>query len=120
MAVKRAHAHETKETITRQRPAADESRLRNPEVPEFDPLIHERIRLGLLSALAVNPSLTVAGIPAEAIEYPLGNRSARGLRADPGNHDAAERSFGARGENHALRGRLFLRESADAGARVHA
>ncbi len=26
--------------------------------PDLDPLIHERLRLGILSALAVNPSLT--------------------------------------------------------------
>lgn len=29
-----------------------------PEVPEFDRLIHERIRLGMVSALAVNDSLS--------------------------------------------------------------
>lgn len=30
----------------------------HPEVPEFDRLIHERIRLGMVSALAVNDSLS--------------------------------------------------------------
>lgn len=29
-----------------------------PELPEFDRLIHERIRLGMISALAVNDSLS--------------------------------------------------------------
>ena len=29
-----------------------------PELPEFDRLIHERIRLGMVSALAVNDSLS--------------------------------------------------------------
>lgn len=29
-----------------------------PELPEFDRLIHERIRLGIVSALAVNDSLS--------------------------------------------------------------
>ena len=29
-----------------------------PEIPEFDPLIHERMRLGIISALATNESLS--------------------------------------------------------------
>lgn len=31
---------------------------KRPELPEFDRLIHERIRLGMVSALAVNDSLS--------------------------------------------------------------
>jgi DNA-binding HxlR family transcriptional regulator len=42
--VRPAHSHE------RQRPAA--------ELPELDRRIHERIRLGILSALAINESLS--------------------------------------------------------------
>lgn len=29
-----------------------------PPIPDFDRLIHEHVRLGIVSALAVNPSLT--------------------------------------------------------------
>ena len=29
-----------------------------PELPEFDPLVHERMRLGIISALATNHSLS--------------------------------------------------------------
>ncbi|HEY6351293.1 MAG TPA: transcriptional regulator [Candidatus Angelobacter sp.] len=29
-----------------------------PEIPEFDPLVHERMRLGIISALATNESLS--------------------------------------------------------------
>jgi len=29
-----------------------------PEIPEFDPLVHERMRLGIVSALASNESLS--------------------------------------------------------------
>lgn len=29
-----------------------------PEIPEFDPLVHERMRLGIVSALATNESLS--------------------------------------------------------------
>lgn len=34
------------------------SPLRTPELPELDRLIHERIRLGIVSALATNDSLS--------------------------------------------------------------
>jgi len=30
----------------------------SPEIPEFDPLVHERMRLGIISALASNESLS--------------------------------------------------------------
>jgi DNA-binding HxlR family transcriptional regulator len=36
------------------RPAAP----RRAEFPEFDPLVHERVRLGIISALATNKSLS--------------------------------------------------------------
>jgi DNA-binding HxlR family transcriptional regulator len=40
----------------RREPAA--RRHAEPSLPELDPLIHERIRLGIVSALAVNERLT--------------------------------------------------------------
>jgi len=36
----------------------DQAALRAPELPELDRLIHERIRLGIVSALATNDSLS--------------------------------------------------------------
>ena len=36
----------------------DRSAARTPELPELDRLIHERIRLGIVSALATNDSLS--------------------------------------------------------------
>jgi DNA-binding HxlR family transcriptional regulator len=46
----------------RQQPAfgnsRDHSLVRAPELPELDRLIHERIRLGIVSALATNDSLS--------------------------------------------------------------
>lgn len=44
---------ETPAQVHSRRPSAE-----HPEVPEFDRLIHERIRLGIVSALAVNDSLS--------------------------------------------------------------
>ena len=46
----------------RQQPASEKARdyslARAPELPELDRLIHERIRLGIVSALATNNSLS--------------------------------------------------------------
>ena len=45
-----------------ERPANERTRPRverpAPEIPEFDPLVHERMRLGIISALATNESLS--------------------------------------------------------------
>src|SRR5207253_3699928 len=43
--------------VTAQRPLAHREAAA-PAIPDFDRLIHERIRLGIVSALAANPSLT--------------------------------------------------------------
>ena len=48
-----ARTHETGREHVREREAA-----RAPELPELDRLIHERIRLGIVSALATNDSLS--------------------------------------------------------------
>jgi len=50
---KAEHAHEPVRGKDR-----DRSSLRAPELPELDRLIHERIRLGIVSALATNDSLS--------------------------------------------------------------
>jgi len=48
-----AKAHKPAPEHAREHPAA-----RAPELPELDRLIHERIRLGIVSALATNESLS--------------------------------------------------------------
>jgi len=48
-----ARAHEARREHVREHEAA-----RAPELPELDRLIHERIRLGIVSALATNDSLS--------------------------------------------------------------
>ena len=53
--VKRAEKSARREP---QKPAAPRRHGRTGAVPEFDRLIHERIRLGIVSALAVNDALT--------------------------------------------------------------
>ncbi len=52
----REHARENVRDQARDR--ARENSPRTPELPELDRLIHERIRLGIVSALATNDSLS--------------------------------------------------------------
>ena len=49
--------HGKHEARTREH-SRDQAALRTPELPELDRLIHERIRLGIVSALATNDSLS--------------------------------------------------------------
>ena len=49
--------HGKPEARTRER-AHEPATARTPELPELDRLIHERIRLGIVSALATNDSLS--------------------------------------------------------------
>ena len=56
----RHHKHERHEHAHREQPHdhRDSAPARAPELPELDRLIHERIRLGIVSALATNESLS--------------------------------------------------------------
>ena len=51
------HKHDKPRAAHRERPRAD-APASAPELPELDRLIHERIRLGIVSALASNESLS--------------------------------------------------------------
>lgn len=54
MARQSFHQRTEERTSERTRPRAAPDA---PEIPEFDPLVHERMRLGIISALATNESL---------------------------------------------------------------
>jgi len=54
---KPAHSQRSREH-TREKPPAHAAPVRAPELPELDRLIHERMRLGIVSALATNESLS--------------------------------------------------------------
>ena len=56
----RHHKHERQEPVHREKSHDRHEPLpaRAPELPELDRLIHERIRLGIVSALATNESLS--------------------------------------------------------------
>jgi DNA-binding HxlR family transcriptional regulator len=56
--VARALAQRRKPAKADAAPARERIRARALQLPELDRLIHERIRLGIVSALATNPSLS--------------------------------------------------------------
>lgn len=53
-----SHAKHGKPGVRAREHSREPEALRTPELPELDRLIHERIRLGIVSALATNDSLS--------------------------------------------------------------
>lgn len=62
---------------------------------EFDQLIHGRVRLGIVSALAVHESLSFTELK-ELLETTDGNLSAHARRLEEGDYVACEKSFEGR------------------------
>lgn len=61
-------------------------------VPELDSLIHERIRLGIVSALAVNEPLTFTDLK-QLLETTDGNLSVHARKLEEANYIACTKSF---------------------------
>lgn len=94
MAVKRAHARPEKATPARQR--APEARTHRPApLPDFDPLIHERLRLGILSALAVNQSLSFNDLK-RLLNATDGNLSVHARKLEDAEYVRCDKSFDGR------------------------
>ena len=64
-------------------------------VPDFDRLIHERIRLGIVSALAVNRSLTFNELKA-LLKTTDGNLSVHARKLEEADYIACTKSFAGR------------------------
>jgi DNA-binding HxlR family transcriptional regulator len=52
------HGKHAKHEVRPREHSREQATLRTPELPELDRLIHERMRLGIVSALATNDSLS--------------------------------------------------------------
>ncbi len=65
------------------------------EALELDRLIHERVRLGIVSALAVNGSLTFTDLK-ELLGATDGNLSAHARRLEDAGYVTCEKSFAGR------------------------
>ena len=68
---------------------------RAPALPDFDPLIHERIRLGILSALAVNESLSFNDLK-QLLSTTDGNLSVHARKLEEANYVGCDKSFEGR------------------------
>ncbi len=68
---------------------------RSPSLPDFDPLIHERIRLGILSALAVNESLSFNDLKS-VLNTTDGNLSVHARKLEEAEYVRCDKSFEGR------------------------
>jgi DNA-binding MarR family transcriptional regulator len=66
-----------------------------PIVPELDRLIHQRVRLGIVSTLAVNESLTFNDLKA-TLEITDGNLSVHARKLEEAGYIVCEKSFEGR------------------------
>jgi DNA-binding MarR family transcriptional regulator len=95
---KSSAAHQERQHRSRERETSLEA-VRNPAketVPsDLDRLIHEHIRLGIVSALAVNRSLTFNELKA-LLKTTDGNLSVHARRLEEADYLACEKSFDGR------------------------
>src|SRR5665213_3644419 len=77
------------------RPAAVRRETAGPAIPDFDRLIHERIRLGIISALAANESLTFNELK-KLLKTTDGNLSVHARKLEEANYVACKKSFQGR------------------------
>jgi DNA-binding HxlR family transcriptional regulator len=96
MAGKQQPAHPERSGNVRRVPEAPRSAHRpSATLPDFDPLIHERMRLGILSALAVNDSLTFNDLK-HALNTTDGNLSVHARKLEDAQYVRCDKSFDGR------------------------
>ena len=71
------------------------SAVRRPPSPELDRLIHERLRLGIVSALAVNESLSFNDLK-QLLHTTDGNLSVHARKLEEAGYVACTKSFDGR------------------------
>ena len=98
MAAKHLPAHQQEKTsaVRARTPDVPRSPRRpNSTLPDFDPLIHERMRLGILSALAVSDSLTFNDLK-HALNTTDGNLSVHARKLEDAQYVRCDKSFDGR------------------------
>ncbi len=78
-----------------QSPAASRAEVRENAPADLDRLIHERMRLGIVSALAVNDSLTFNDLKAQ-LKTTDGNLSVHARKLEEARYIACAKSFAGR------------------------
>jgi DNA-binding MarR family transcriptional regulator len=63
-----------------------------PRAPELDPLVHERVRLGIVSALAVNNTLSFSALKS-LLNTTDGNLSVHARKLEEAGYIACTKSF---------------------------
>jgi len=91
-ATRRSHRAESAASATDARP---HSHPPEQHWPEFDPLIHERIRLGIVSALAVNRSLSFNELK-KLLHTTDGNLSVHARKLEEAEYVKCEKFFQGR------------------------
>jgi DNA-binding HxlR family transcriptional regulator len=76
-------------------PAREHSPARSLQLPELDRLIHERIRLGIVSALATNPSLSFKDLK-RILKTTDGNLSVHARKLEEAEYISCLKYFEAR------------------------
>jgi DNA-binding MarR family transcriptional regulator len=76
-------------------PAGPHARVDQLGIPNLDRLIHERIRLGIVSALAANASLTFSDLK-KLLRTTDGNLSVHARKLEDGGYIACAKSFEGR------------------------
>ena len=90
--VRRAvHDVEKAATVTR-RPATHRQAAAGAEAISLDPVIHERVRLGIISALAVNDELTFNDLK-KLLEITDGNLSVHARKLEDAGYVRCTKSF---------------------------
>jgi len=89
-----AHAAKAPRPVAKSSTAANPP-VPNPPVPNFDRLIHEHIRLGIVSALAVNASLTFNDLK-KLLNTTDGNLSVHARKLEEAKYIACSKSFEGR------------------------
>ena len=72
-----------------------ESRIVETHIPDFDRIIHEKTRLAMISALAVNPTLTFNELKA-VLKTTDGNVSVHARKLEDAGYVACTKSFDGR------------------------
>jgi DNA-binding HxlR family transcriptional regulator len=96
-ASKRAASHEPRAASRESRATSHEPRAAShePRVANFDRIIHERLRLGIISALAVNDRLTFNDLK-RLLDTTDGNLSVHARKLEDAQYIVVEKSFAGR------------------------
>jgi DNA-binding MarR family transcriptional regulator len=95
MAVKRAHSSQPEKAAPTRQRTSEPRAHRPPALPDIDPLIHERLRLGILSALAVNQSLSFNDLK-QLLNTTDGNLSVHARKLEDAEYVRCDKSFDGR------------------------